>query len=338
MTNPFRSRGERAPRSTAGEVGAWLFAFALALVLWLSVNLGQRESERTLRVRIDLANLPAGLTITNSVSSYAQVQVRGSGLLLSSIDADRMATQLDLVGVRPGRVTYSLSASDFDLPRNVEVTRVTPSRISLDIDTRGEREVGIRLVTSGDLAAGLEVTETIVLPAAVVVEGPDSQLSGVEDVETRPIGLGDLGAGVNEITTLLRKPGGKIRLRNPEVRVRFVIDRLLEERRFEDVPIEIRNSKGPWIVEPNVLAFVVRGTPGEVASLELSPGAVIVDATDQQPPGPGVLRPEIALPPGFDVVLVDPVQVTLRLDDEMADTLEGAEQPAGTLEAAESPE
>ncbi|MFP6663529.1 MAG: CdaR family protein [Deltaproteobacteria bacterium] len=337
MTNPFRTGDPRARRSTTGEVGAWVLALLVAIGLWLSVNLAERESERTVRVRIDLMNLPAGMMITNTVPAYAQVRVRGSGLLLSSIDADRMATRLDLTGVRPGRVTYSLPASDFAFPRNVDVTRVTPSRVSLDIDAIGSREVPIRLVTRGKLKSGLELVDTIVLPDRVVLEGPESQLATVDDVPTRRVPLGELDAGVNEITIRLLRPNGKVQLRNAEVRVRLVIDRQIAERRFENVPVAIRNAKAPWQAVPNVVSFVVRGPAEELASLDLAPSAVTVDATDQQPPGPVALRPDIALPPGFDIVRVSPAEVKLGLLPGGADTFIGPRRLAAEPEAVEPP-
>ncbi|HAC80768.1 MAG TPA: hypothetical protein DCG06_10765, partial [Deltaproteobacteria bacterium] len=115
-----RGRTERRfANATLRQGGAWALALLVAVALWLSVNLGERASERTVRLRIDLVNLPMGKIITNTVPAYAQLRLRGSGLLLSSIDTDRMATQLDLAGVRTGRVTYSLVASDLSLPRNV---------------------------------------------------------------------------------------------------------------------------------------------------------------------------------------------------------------------------
>jgi YbbR domain-containing protein len=337
MTNPFRIGAARARRSTTREIGAWILALLLAIGLWLSVNLAERESERTVRVRIDLMNLPGGMMITNSVPAYAQVRVRGSGLLLSSIDADRMATRLDLAGVRPGRVTYSLPASDFAFPRNVDVTRVTPSRVSLDIDAIGSREVAIRLATRGKLRSGLELIDTIVLPARVVLEGPESQLATVEDVPTRRVPLGDLDAGVNEITVRLVRPGGKVQLRNAEVRIRLVIDRQLSERSFENVPIAIRNAKAPWQVVPDVVSFVVRGPAEDLATLSLAASAVTVDATDQQPPGPVALRPDIALPPGFDIVRVSPSEVELALLPGSADTFIGPRSLAPESETMEPP-
>lgn len=337
MTNPLRPAGERLPRSTLREVGAWVLALLLAIVLWLSVNLGERESERTVRARIDLVNLPTGMVITNAVPAYAQVRVRGSGLLLSSLDADRLATRLDLSGVQPGRVTYTLPASDFSLPRNVEVSRVTPSRVSLDIDAMGEREVPIRLATRGELREGLELKEAIILPTVATLEGPESRLRTISDVPTRRIDLSDLGAGVSEVTSRLQRPGGKVRLRDPEVRVRLVIDRILGRREFSGVQVSVRNARGIWRAEPPRIAFVIQGPVPAIESLSLPDGAVTVDATDIEPPGPASLTPEVALPPGFRLVEVTPQSVELVFEAEAVDSFMGPVRPTPEVPVEESP-
>lgn len=335
MTNPFGSGGQRLPRSTLREIGAWFLALFLALALWLSVNLGERESERTLRVRIDLVSLPAGMVITNAVPDYAQVRVRGSGLLLSSIDANRLATRLDLSGVRPGRVTYTLPSSDFSLPRNVEVSRVTPSRISLDIDSMGTREVPIRLATRGELREGLELNEAIILPTVAMLEGPQSRLATIDEVRTRRIDLAELDAGVNEVTGRLQRPGGKVRLRDAEVRVRLVIGRLLARREFSGMPVAIRNAQGNWRAVPESIAFVVEGPVPAIESLELPESAVTVDATDIVPPETASLSPEVALPPGFRLVEAAPQVVELVFEGEADDNFMGPVRPTPEAASAE---
>ena len=84
MSSPRGPSERGSTNSSMRQVGAWALALLVAVALWLSVNLGERASERTVRLRIDLVNLPAGKMITNAVPAYAQLRLRGSGLLLST--------------------------------------------------------------------------------------------------------------------------------------------------------------------------------------------------------------------------------------------------------------
>ena len=323
MSSPRGPSERGSTNSSMRQVGAWALALLVAVALWLSVNLGERASERTVRLRIDLVNLPAGKMITNAVPAYAQLRLRGSGLLLSSIDTDRMATQLDLSGVRTGRVTYSLVASDLPLPRNVDVRRITPSRMSLDIDAVGRRTVPIELMTTGELRGGLELVESVLLPAEVEIEGPNGQLAAIAEVATQRVDLKDMDAGVNELMARLQDPPGMVELRSQDVVVQLVIDRQLAQRSFTDVPIAIRNARAPWLVVPDSVSIEVRGPAAEIGELKLNPSAITVDATDVPTPGPASLVPVVALPPGFDVVRIEPAEVELRLAEETVDNQMG---------------
>ncbi len=301
-----------------GDAGTWILAFLLATSLWFFVNAGARTSERTLRVRLDLIQLPAGMVITNSVPDYVEVRVSGTGLLLSSIDAQSLVTSLDLSGVRPGVASYTLNAKDFALPRSVDVNRVIPSRVTLNVDRVVRRTLPVLLDYRGDLEPGLKILESQVLPDEIAVTGPRARVAGLAQVDTQAVDRATLQPGVNEVTLDLLSPGGLVQLRQPTVAAQIVVERELAERRFEDVVLEIHSGEG-WTVRPERVEVLVRGPQVELPSLELAPGAVYVDAASLVRGGPVDVRPLVTLPPGYEVLRVDPPAVTLEPEAESAD-------------------
>ena len=54
---------QRLRATSWSDVGTWAVALAVAVGLWLLVNMGERTSERTLRVRLEPENVPAGMVI-----------------------------------------------------------------------------------------------------------------------------------------------------------------------------------------------------------------------------------------------------------------------------------
>jgi YbbR domain-containing protein len=305
-------RGRRW-RSLANDGATWLLALLLAIGLWFFVNAGSKTSERTLRVRLDLAGLPAGMVITNPVPEYVEIRAIGSGLLLSSIDAKDLRAALDLSGVRPGVATFTLHSRNFSLPRSVDVTRVTPSQVSLQVDRLLRRSVPVRLETRNELEPGLSLTQSSVLPETVEVTGPRSAVAVLPAVETQPVDLAPLPAGVTDREVDLVYPGGLMQIRLPRVRVHLVVDRELAERSFAGVPLELRNAAPGLEAVPAEVRVVVAGPRDELGGLELRPGAAYIDATDLSEPGPHRVRPEVALPPGYRVVRVEPPVVEVRL-------------------------
>ncbi|MDG2304709.1 MAG: CdaR family protein [Candidatus Binatia bacterium] len=323
-------------RPSWADLGTWLLAFLLASGLWFFVNAGARTSERTLRVRLDLIHVPAGMVITSTAPDYIEVRVSGSGLMLSSIDAQSLQTSLDLAGVQPGVATYTLNAKDFALPRSVEVNRVTPSRVSLSIDRLVRRKLPIRLDSRGEMEPGLKVVEEQLLPSEVGVTGPRGRVAAVTEVETQALDLATLQPGVNERTLDLLGPGGLVQLRQPTIAVQIVVERELSERTFDNVALEIQGSEGHWVAEPDRVRIVVRGPAVEIGSLELAPGAAYVDTAALAGRAAVEVRPLVTLPPGYEVLRLEPPTVTLQPEAQEADReLVGPLMPALPLPAPE---
>jgi len=310
-------RDRRAPRLKLGRIswvdlGTWAAAFATAVGLWLLVNIGERTSERTLRVQIEAENVPADMVITNPIPEYAEVRVSGSGLILSSIDPRRLRTVLDLSGARPGVFTYALDPKSFALPRKVDVSRVTPSQVTFHLDRMAKRTVPVRLERTGEVPAGLRLKELALIPEKVDVSGPKGRLDGLQGIITAPLDLGDLEAGTNQVELSLVQPGALVQLESPVVRVRTVVEPVLAERQIRKVPLAVRDAGSPWQVRPESVTVVVRGPELEVRELDLEPGAAFVAAGELDVTQSHRVKPQVDLPGGIELVRVEPEEVTLE--------------------------
>ncbi|MEW6271441.1 MAG: CdaR family protein [Thermodesulfobacteriota bacterium] len=307
-----RSRALRPLKSISWvDLGTWLAAFACAVGLWLLVNIGERTSERTLRVHLEPENVPAGLVITNPIPEYAEVRVSGSGLILSSIDEKDLRSVLDLSGARPGTLTYTLDPKRFELPRKVEVSRVTPSQITFQLDRMAKRSIPVRLERTGEVRAGLRLTELALLPEKVEVSGPQSRLDALPAILTAPFDLGTLRAGTRQVELDLMQPGGLVRLDAPAIRVRSVVEPIVIERELRRVKLQVRDADNSWRVSPESVTVVVRGPEIEVKALELEPGAAYVATEGLEGEAPHRVKPRVTLPEGIELVRVEPAEVAL---------------------------
>ncbi|HEY8515764.1 MAG TPA: CdaR family protein [Candidatus Binatia bacterium] len=301
------------------DVGTWIAAFACAVGLWMLVNLGERTSERTLRVHLEPQNVPAGLVITNPIPEYAEVRVSGSGLILSSIDEKDLRTTLDLSGARPGMVTYTLDPKRFELPRKVEVTRVTPSQITFHLDRMARKSIPVRLERTGEVRPGLRLTELALIPEKVEASGPQSRIDALPAIVTAPLDLSTLRAGTRQIELPLIQPGDLIRLDTPEIRVRAVVEPIVIERELRRVKLQVRDAENIWRVTPDSVTVVVRGPEIEVRALELEPGAAYVATDDLTGEAPHRVKPQVTLPEGIELVRVEPAEVALApIEDDRA--------------------
>ncbi|MBY0276749.1 hypothetical protein K2Z84_15515 [Candidatus Binatia bacterium] len=303
---------QRLLATSWSDVGTWALALVVAIGLWLLVNMGERTSERTLRVRLEPENIPAGMLIVNPIPEYAEVRVSGSGLILSSIDQKNLHTALDLSGTKPGVLTFTLDPKNFELPRKVEVTRITPSQVTFHLDALTKRSLPVRLERSGEVPPGLRLKELSLVPEKVDVSGPKSRLDAMQSVFTAPLDLSRLQPGTQQVDLSLTQPGGLVQLKTPEIRVRTVVEPVVVERELRRVKLAIRDAARPLRAKPDSVTVVVRGPEIDLASLELSPGAAFVDGSLLEGPAPYRVKPRVALPDGMDVVRIEPAEVLLE--------------------------
>ena len=303
---------QRLRATSWSDVGTWAVALVVAIGLWLLVNMGERTSERTLRVRLEPENVPAGMVIVNPVPEYAEVRVSGSGLILSSIDAKNLHTSLDLSGTKPGVLTLSLDPKNFELPRKVEVTRITPSQVTFHLDSLTRRTIPVRLERTGEVPSGLRLKELALIPEKVDVTGPRSRVDALQSLFTAPLDLSRLQVGTHQVDVSLTQPGGLVQLGTSEIRVRTVVEPVVVERDFRKVKLAIRGAASPLRARPDSVSVVIRGPEAELSALELSAGAVFVDASVLEGQGPFEARPEVALPEGMSLVRIEPAAVTLE--------------------------
>jgi YbbR domain-containing protein len=109
-----------------------LLALLLAVALWLLAT-GAKDSERDLSIPLTLRNLPAGLSVANSLPEAVEVTVVGPKLRLLGLRSEEMSLPLDLRNLREGTVTFSGMEKRFRIPPGITVVRIFPSVIELKL-------------------------------------------------------------------------------------------------------------------------------------------------------------------------------------------------------------
>ncbi len=289
-----------------------LLSLLIAFSLWFFVNFGERDSEESLKVPLELRNIPANLMITSPRVDFIDVRVSGPRALLGRIDRDRLSIGLDLGGVRPGPAVFRVDAASLNLPRGVEAVRINPSQLTLEMERVGHTSVPVRLRLAGKPPPDLQVVDTKVSPETVQVTGPASDVREVAAVNTELLDISAATPGTIERELWIESAGEYVSFSANRVAAQVRIEEVVAAREFKGVAIEVRNASTPYRLTPDRLRFTVRGPKRVVSNLELDRGAVYIDA-DGVPMGQHVLRPHVELPPGVEVVSSDPPRVQLSL-------------------------
>ena len=300
--NPFRNLGLK------------LLAVLLASVLWLTVA-GEHIVERTLRVPLELRNVPTQLEIVGDPPMTVDVRVRGSSALLGRMDPGDVVALLDLEGARAGSRLFHLRVDEVRGPYGVEVAQITPSTVALELEKSARRSVPVTPAVEGDPAPGYVLGRATATPATVEVIGPESRLRELAAATTEPVSVAGQQANVTDVVTI---GVSDTALRLAENQTATVIVEVLPapvERDFAGVPVRWRNLGAGLSarLHPLVTRVTIRG---RLPALDAVRAETIDAFVDLAGLGPGQynLRVQIDATQKFGVSATDPsvVQVTIK--------------------------
>jgi YbbR domain-containing protein len=289
-----------------------LLSLGIAFSLWFFVNFGERDTEETMKIPLELRNIPAHLMITSPRVDFIDLRVTGPRTLLGRIDRNRLAIGLDLSGVRPGPAVFRVDADSLNLPRGVRVVRINPAQVTLEMERVGHKSVPVHLHITGKPPPDLQVAETKISPETVQVAGPASDVEDIQSVSTEPLDMHTASAGILERELTLEAPGEYMSLSANRAAVQVRIEEVEVSRELKRVEVAVRNADLEHRVIPDHVRLTVRGPKHLIGNLEMAQGAVYIDAQGADV-GEHVAKPTVDVPTGIELVSVDPPQVKLIL-------------------------
>src|SRR5215467_11670869 len=165
---------------------AKVFSLALAMMLWIAIA-GRSNSEIGMNIPLEYRNIPSRLEVVGDTTNTVEVRLRGSSTLIREISPRDVSAMLDLSTVRPGEKIVQLTNQNVRVPFGVEVVRVNPSQVRLDLENTVSKTLPVVVQLDGEPAAGFEITGTSVTPQSVEVEGPESKMRVLETMPTSTI-------------------------------------------------------------------------------------------------------------------------------------------------------
>jgi len=205
--------------------GIKLVSLVLSLTLWFYVT-SKGKTEMTLTVPLELRNIPQGMTVVGDVAGYLDVRVQGQERALRDISTGKKITAvLDLSLTRPGMNTVSLSPDDIRRPSGVAVTHLSLSEIRVKLEPLIHRTLRLKTLLRGSPAPGYRVVKAAVTPPRITVEGPESVITAITNLETMPIDV----QGATEAMTIEPKidyQGQPVKLLDKNITVRITIERV----------------------------------------------------------------------------------------------------------------
>ncbi len=289
-----------------------LLSLVIAFGLWSFVNFGERDTEDTIKVPLELRNIPPQLMITSPRVDFVDVRLVGPRTLLGRVDRNRLSFPLDMSGVKPGPAVFRVGAEALALPRGVRVVRMNPAQITIELERLSHKTVPVRLRLLGKPPEDLQVADTKVSPEMVEVSGPATDIEDVNVALTQPIDVSKAESGTIERELPLEAAGDYVSFSASRVAVQLRIEEVPVNREFKGVGVQVLGTNLESTVVPRTVRVVVRGPKPLLESLKLDADVAHIDAA-----GRGVgehrMKPAIDLPDGVELVSMEPAEVKLVL-------------------------
>jgi uncharacterized protein (TIGR00159 family) len=195
-----RKRKRRSWRQLwLANAGGFLATFLLVATVW-GIYSGKQLSLISITTPIDFRNIPENLVLMNASTEKVEVQITGRRRLVSGLQPEQVEAFLDLKGITFGVHPLVLNQESIELPLGLEVVRLTPPTVRVEMEQRVEKRVAVTPRLEGSPPAGYEIDKVKVRPESVKVSGALSILQATSSFFTEPIDLATIEPGSGEMT------------------------------------------------------------------------------------------------------------------------------------------
>ena len=126
---------EPVPWAQSARFKEALYAFPIAIVLWILAVPGGQRVEVDRDVQVGVTGLPPNFELSAVDPETVSVRLAGRRRDLYFIDPRSLQVTVDALYARDGRRTYQLSEANISIPESVDLVGIEPEKVRLDLRT-----------------------------------------------------------------------------------------------------------------------------------------------------------------------------------------------------------
>lgn len=324
-------------RSLSTNLRTLLWAFALALAVWISaVTAADPDEIHALPapVPVEIIGQDPGLVISTDYPRQVEVTLRAPASAWERINADPNSVRaiLDLSGLSNG--VHNLEIQVQVAERPVRIVSVTPASVTISLETLVTRTVELDLSLAGQPAVGYQAGDPSLEPGEVIISGAQSLVERVTRARIS-VSLDGIRESIDQslpVETLdeNNEPIEGLTITPPNAHVVVPVS---QQGGYRDLAVKVvvRGQVASGYRLANILVFppvitVYSSDPAVVSDL---PGVVETQPLDLQDASNDITtRLELNLPLGVSVVGertvliqagISPIESSLTLSDEQVE-------------------
>ena len=283
-----------------------VLAVVLAVFVWFLARKSGEPIQMSFYAPVVFKNVSPEFQVT---SDPPQVNIVVHTNSRDSFNPQEIQAVLDLDKAQEGILSYVLTENHILSPVKVEITRIHPSQITVRIEELIEKSFSIKPRYQGTPKKGYLLGDIKIVPDTLTMRGPRSVLEKMEHISAHEIEL----EGLNESTTMrvdLDLPGGNVQIINQNVdfyTAEVTINSLPIKRRFDNVPVYLRNMDYVSVINPNTFNVFVEGPEYLIQELDRDKLYGEIDLSTYEPGNYPKVTPKVVTPEGITVLQQWPI-------------------------------
>ena len=283
-----------------------VLALVLAVFVWFLARKSGEPIQMSFYAPVVFKNVSPEFQVT---SDPPQVNIVVHTNSRDSFNPQEIQAVLDLDKAQEGTLSYVMTENHILSPVKVEITRIHPSQITVRIEELIEKSFSIKPRYQGTPKKGYLLGDIKIVPDTLTMRGPRSVLEKMEYISAHEIVL----EGLNESTTMrvdLDLPGGNVQIINQNVdfyTAEVTINSLPIKRRFDNVPVYLRNMDYVSVINPNTFNVFVEGPEYLIQELDRDKLYGEIDLSTYEPGNYPKETPKVVTPEGITVLQQWPI-------------------------------
>ena len=283
-----------------------VLAVVLAVFVWFLARKSGEPIQMSFYAPVVFKNVSPEFQVT---SDPPQVNIVVHTNSRDSFNPQEIQAVLDLDKAREGTLSYVMTENHILSPVKVEITRIHPSQITVRIEELIEKSFSIKPRYQGTPKKGYLLGDIKIVPDTLTMRGPRSVLEKMEHISAHEIEL----EGLNESTTMrvdLDLPGGNVQIINQNVdfyTAEVTINSLPIKKRFDNVPVYLRNMDYVSVINPNTFNVFVEGPEYLIQELDRDKLYGEIDLSTYEPGNYPKVTPKVVTPEGITVLQQWPI-------------------------------
>lgn len=193
----------------SGDFRTFLYFLGISALLWLLGNLSEEYDARA-SFKLNLMNCPDSLGIYKEDPPVIYARLRASGFRFLTGSYGRKGLDVDLSGLQMNLGRFFMHRSQMTnvinrkLPQEVELLSLEQDSFYMPVYRKVRRELPVRADLTYELEPNHRLKGPLQLtPSQIEVEGPASEVQGLQAIYTEPIQLGTVSESINQIVTVI---------------------------------------------------------------------------------------------------------------------------------------